>query len=156
MYKDFIGYAKDPKNTETNYCIEYIDDAKDWERFLDDKCDWTDVCKTKQFADIKRALTFYMIRLFDDTTYDVKMWQEIAYKTENVFEEFIELEGHIENTIRKMIDRKSYDYTRRLERENEQLAKANTIYEGFLDQFGDTVKRQFKKYYEEVSENDSF
>lgn len=155
MYKHFIGWTKEPENTETKYIIEYIGDDKTWNKFChatDNYClmsegqrEWEDFCTTREFDNISDALTFYMVALIDyGFKYWVKMWQQIYVNDEMVFEEWIEPKGSIVNLMRERIDREMKTDLRKYAIENEQLHKSNELMNGFIKKMN--VEKMFNEY----------
>lgn len=162
MYKDFIGWTKDPRNTETKYIIEYIGDDKTWDKFcyaVDNYCsmpdnqrEWEDFCTTREFDNISEALTFYMTIFIDyGFKYCVKMWQQIYVNGDMIFEEWIEPKGYVVNSMRERIDREMKTDLRKYASENEQLHKSNELMRSFIKKmnakkmFGEYVKQEANK-----------
>ena len=144
MYKNFIGFTKDPDKTETKYEIELIRDKNTWEKFL--KTEDLDLYERKVVDNISDALTFYLTWFISDKCYDIKMWQQLIIDGEIIFEEFIEPTGYIINSIREQIDRDMKQRLHNLERENTELKKGNDIMNKFIKALGSQYEDMFKDF----------
>lgn len=157
MYKNFIGYAKEPEKTETKYVIEYIGDDNTWNKFCnasenyrlmpDGQREWEDFCTTKEFDNIEDALTFYMSVFIDyGFKYWVKMWQQIYFNGEMILEEWIEPKGCVVNLMRMRIDKEMQEDLRKFELENKRLNDENTLMSGFIKAMGKQFQEMFDEF----------
>lgn len=163
MYKDFIGWAREPDKTETKYIIEYIADDKTWNKFChaaenyrlmpNGQREWEDFCTKKEFDNIEDALTFYMAIFVDyGFKYCVKMWQQIYVDGEMILEEWVEPKGHVVNSMRQRINREMITDLRKFAVENEQLHKSNELMNSFIKAMGKQFQDMFKEYCEREAE----
>lgn len=156
MYKNFIGYAKEPEKTETKYVIEYVGDDNTWNKFCyasenykampNGQREWEDFCTAKEFDNIEDALTFYMSVFIDyGFKYCVKMWQQIYFDGEMILEEWIEPKGCVVNLMRMRIDKEMQEDLRKFELENERLNNENVL----MSEFIKTMGKQFQEMFDE-------
>lgn len=115
-----VTWTKQDADIKTLYTVEYVMDANNWKRICDGKhpAPW-ELYQKKQFDGLDAALTFYLVRLFDAATYDVKLFEEIHVDGESVREAYIEPAGPVFDGIRSAID---LDMRNRLNKLEEQTA----------------------------------
>lgn len=94
-------WQKQGAKIKTLYTVEYITDKKDWQRLCDGKhsAPW-ELYQKKPFDCLDEAITFYLVRFFDNNTYDVKLFEEIQIDGESVREAYIEPSGPVFDGIR--------------------------------------------------------
>lgn len=144
MYKDFIGWAKEPDKTETKYLIESIRDEKTWDKFL--RTEDIDLYEKREYDNIADALQFYLTWYVSEKCYDIKMWQQVFMNGEMILEEFIEPKNTTKFTMREALDREMNRRMHKAEMETEQLNKSNELMNGFIMVMGKQFQDMFKEY----------
>ena len=100
-----VTWQKQGTEIKTRYTVEYITDKNDWQRVCDGDHDapW-ELYKTRVYESMDDALTFYLVRFFDENTFDVKLFEQIEVDGEQVRESYIEPAGHILDSVRAAVD----------------------------------------------------
>lgn len=152
MHKNFYGYQKG--NVESLYTVEYIDDLKTWEQFLDvtgsgynETIEPWELYKKRTYDNVRDALTFYMIKYVQETTYDIKLYEEIQVNGETVLEQNIEPSATTKWSLREIVNGNLNRWNERLENENDLLGKENEEYRAFLKDMN--AEETFKKWTKE-------
>ena len=146
MYKDFIGWAKDPEKTETKYLIESIRDKKIWDKFL--RTEDIDLYEKREYDNIADALQFYLTWYVSEKCYDIKMWQQVFVNGEMILEEFVEPKNTTKFTMHEALDREMNTRMRSAETETERLRKSNELMSGFIKVMGKQFQDMFEEYCE--------
>lgn len=156
MYKDFIGWSLENIGkgiVETKYIIEYINDERTWDKFL--QIEDMNLYSKREYSNIADALTFYLTWLVNEKCFDIKMWQQIFVNGEMVLEEFIEPKGNVRYYMRNSINREMENRMRAAEKKSDQLKKENSLYRGFIKRMGKQFEELFDEYVKiEVSKNE--
>lgn len=152
MHKNFYGYQKG--NVETHYTVEYIDDPKTWEQFLesqkrDSTIDPWEVFKKKDFDNISEAISFYMLKYMLDSTYHIAMWEQIFYNGEMILENPIEPENTFAYRMRTSINSSLEKENIRLSDSNEALIKELELYREFIKRYH--AEERFKEWRDNIS-----
>lgn len=100
-----VTWQNDSVNLSTLYTVEYITNASDWKKVCDSKhpAPW-ELYQKKSYDSLDEALTFYLVRLFDSATFDVKLFEQIQVNGDDVREAYIEPSGPVFDGIRAAID----------------------------------------------------
>lgn len=100
-----VTWKKQGTEVKTRYTVEYITSKKDWQRVCDGNhpAPW-ELYQTKKFDSLDDALTFYLVRFFDEGTFDVKLFEQIDVDGDQVREAYIEPSGCVLDGIRSAID----------------------------------------------------
>ena len=153
MYKDFIGWAKEPDKTEVKYIIEMIRDEEVWNKFLETED--IDLYEKQEFNDTSVALQYYFAWYVSKECYDIKMWQQVYINGEMILEEFIEPKGSLKYFMRLNVNREMKKRMDSAERELIQVRKENELMSEFIKAMGKQFQDMFKEYYErETKKND--
>lgn len=144
-----ITWQKQGAEIKTLYAVEYITDKKDWQRLCDGKhsAPW-ELYQKKPFDCLDEAITFYLVRFFDNNTYDVKLFEEIQINGESVREAYIEPSGPVFDGIRSAIDMDMRNRLNKLEDRVAEQEKELEDYTAFVSAyklshtFGDFVAKE--------------
>ncbi|NBK77325.1 hypothetical protein D5272_01650 [bacterium D16-76] len=100
-----VTWQKQGTEIKTRYTVEYITDKNDWQRVCDGDHDapW-ELYQTRVYESMDDVLTFYLVRFFDENTFDVKLFEQIEVDGEQVREAYIEPAGHILDSVRAAVD----------------------------------------------------
>lgn len=100
-----VAWQNASVNLNALYTVEYITDAADWKKLCDGKhpAPW-ELYQKKSYDSLDEALTFYLVRLFDSATFDVKLFEQIQVNGEDAREAYIEPSGPVFDGIRSAID----------------------------------------------------
>ena len=100
-----VTWQKQSTEIRTRYTVEYITSKEDWQKVCDGKhpAPW-ELYQTKVYDSLDDALTFFLVRLFDEKTFDVKLFEQIDIDGDQVREAYIEPAGYIFDGIRSAID----------------------------------------------------
>lgn len=112
-----------------NFRIEYVDNPKVWDNIVAERYenDWEHY-EVREFEALWDAMEFYIFRLFDTKTFDVKMWCETILDGKIVLEETMEFDSTFHHEFRKFLDRentimrdKALDAVKPYQKENEMM-----------------------------------
>ncbi len=156
MYKNFNGWSLENTGNgtvETKYLIEYINDERVWNKFL--QIEDIDLYSKKEYNNIADALTFYLTWFVNEKCFDIKMWQQIFVNGEMVLEEFVEPKGCIRYYMRNSINREMENRMRSAEEKLCDIKKENSLYRGFMERMGKQFEELFEEYVKiEVNKNE--
>lgn len=160
MHKNFYGWSLEnihKGKVDTVYTVEYIDDKKTWDKMCyisDNYCSidkearkelWEFYSK-REFDNIESALEFYMVRLIDSETFDIKMFEQIYVNGELIFEQFIEpnstVKFHMENILNKEMRQKIDDLERRVQQAEESVR----LYQNFMKLMEEKYGQLFNEF----------
>lgn len=145
------------KNLRINYHIEYICDAKTWDKFIAVTENpvgkygvepW-ELYTNKDFDSFEKALEFYMVYYTGDFCYDIKMWQQIYLDNEMIYEEYCEPSSITRSEMRRIVDKDSYNRMTNYDREIKELSESNNLMNGFIKALGERYENMFKEYVKE-------
>lgn len=148
MHKNFCGWSIESQGkgtVDTKYIIEYVHDAKTWEKVLTtDDCG--DLYTRREFDNISEALSFYMTWFVSDKCYDIKMWEEIYVNGEMILEQFIEPTNTVMYSMRTAINRDMAEQLYDTKEKVNELQNENDTYAGFIRIMGDGFKKLYNEY----------
>ena len=100
-----VTWQNDSVNLSTLYTVEYITDAADWKKVCEGKhpAPW-ELYQKKSYGSLDEALTFYLVRLFDSATFDVKLLEQIQVNGTDAREAYVEPTGSVFDGVRSAID----------------------------------------------------
>lgn len=116
MYKGFWGWSLENSGSgtvDTKYTIEYVDNAKTWERicYIDDHYSEIEKCQESwelysklEFDNVTEALTCYMTKLVSDKCYDIKMLEQVFVNGDMVLEQYIEPKSTLRYSMRTAVN----------------------------------------------------
>lgn len=162
MHKDFWGWSLENNGSgtvETKYIVEYVDDAKTWERicYIDEHYSeieplqesW-ELYSKREYDNVSEAMTFYMCKFVSDNCYDMKMLEQVFVNGEMVLEQPIEPKSTVMNSMRISVNREMEGRMHKAEMQVKELEEENRHYEEFINRCG--AKEAFKKYVESLRE----
>lgn len=128
-----VTWQSDSVNISIRYDVEYITNAADWKKLCDGKhsAPW-ELYQKKSYDSLDEALTFYLVRLFDSTTFDVKLFEQIQVNGEDVREAYIEPSGPVFDGIRSAINMEMRNRLNELEARVTGQEKELAEYSGFI------------------------
>ena len=121
------GFVTNPNGFKVTYTLEYIDDPKVWDLFCNDYYEngWEAYTK-KTFDNANEAMELFTIyRINRSRIYDCKLWMHIESPDGNWYEEFIDTSGTYRHTMNTLANAELEKQIDRLEKEVEDLSKAN-------------------------------
>ena len=150
MFQGFYGYQKG--NVETCYTVEYIDNEKDWKRFLNaQKMNATEdpweAYQTKEFDNISEAVQFWIIKYMMESTYDIKLTETVVLDGEIILEQYIEPSGTMSYYLKMIINSNMQKENERLSSASEALSKELAFYQEFLKEYH--AEETFKEWRKE-------
>lgn len=142
---DFVSYSNEKQIVNTKYLVEYIADERDWEKVLSEihPAPWELYCK-KSFEDIGQAISFYICRVFDNQTFDCKLFEQIELNDEIVREKYIELDNTIKYSIGTLLNKDRESKLKMQEQKISELLEELTAYQSFAKVY--KIEEQFKEF----------
>lgn len=156
MYKGFWGWSLENSGSgtvDTKYTIEYVDNAKTWERicYIDDHYSEIEKCQESwelysklEFDNVTEALTCYMTKLVSDKCYDIKMLEQVFVNGDMVLEQYIEPKSTLRYSMRTAVNYEMEVRMHKTEMQVKELQASNNLYEEFISKYG--AKEAFKKF----------
>ena len=121
------GFVTNPNGFKVTCTLEYRDDPKVWDLFCNDYYEngWEAYTK-KTFDNASEAMELFTIyRINRSRIYDCKLWMHIESPDGNWYEEFIDTSGTYRHTMNTLANAELEKQIDRLEKEVEDLSKAN-------------------------------
>ena len=147
-----ISYQKENSGLEIRYSLEYIDNKKDFDYISSGKFNRgepQDYYKKKVYSSLDKAMSYYVLYLFNPQIYDVKLFEEILIDGETVREAYIEPVSTFSWRLKKILNQD-------LNRANgkiEDLEKVSSLNQGFIDfligKYGKSIKEMYGEYVKE-------
>lgn len=160
MHKNFYGWSLEnihKGKVDTVYTVEYIDDKKTWDKmcYMSDnyysidkearKEPWEFYSK-REFDNIESALEFYMVRLIDSETFDIKMFEQIYVNGELIFEQFIEPNSTVKFNMENILNTEMRQKIDDLERRVQQAEESVRLYQNFMKLMGEKYGQLFNEF----------
>lgn len=160
MHKNFYGWSLEnihKGKVDTVYTVEYIDDKKTWDKMCyisDNYCSidkearkelWEFYSK-REFDNIESALEFYMVRLIDSETFDIKMFEQIYVNGELIFEQFIEPNSTVKFHMENILNKEMRQALNSLERGVEQAEESIRLHQEFMKLMGNKYEQLFNEF----------
>ena len=160
MHKNFYGWSLENINkgkVDTVYTIEYIDNKKTWDKMCcisDNYCSidrktrkepWEFYSK-REFDNIESALEFYMVRLIDSETFDIKMFEQIYVNGELIIEQFIEPNSTVKFNMENILNKEMRQKIDNLERRVQQAKESVRLYQNFMKLMGEKYEQLFNEF----------
>lgn len=147
MYTNsFISYVNKTYKISYKYTIEYIDDPKTWDKYINNnyQCEPWELYQIKEFDNMPDAISLYIKYYLSDQVYDVKCFEQIYINDELCREAYIEMEATFSYSMKKIINSGLQERNNNLIKENEQMKKELLLYNDFIKKYNS--EELFKKY----------
>lgn len=142
-----VSWKHQTVKVETIYTVEYIDNAKDFERFSRQGVDEWEAVKKKRFVgDVGEAMAFYFARMYDPVTLYLNLFEEIFVDGESVREATIEPEATFRWNMRRWIERETAERLDAAERKIQDMEKDREIFDKFM-QGHKEIYNGYRDYY---------
>ena len=150
MESSYASYIKRGADVKVTCIVEYVNNAKDWERVCGGKeaAPWG-CYKERKFDDIGKAVEFYLVKFFRmveteenedtpiwDRIYDVKFWLNVEENNDLICEHYIELPHSVVYHLRQTFGVEQAREFYKLQEKAERQEKLLNAYSEFLEQFG--------------------
>ena len=147
MYKGFYGYQSG--NVETKYTIEYIDDEKTWEKFIesdkiDRSCEPWELFNIKEYDNIKEAIGFFTSKATHKDTYFLQLTESIYYNGTLILENPLEVPDGFYACIARNINEDMREKLTGLSNRYEKLKELVEYYNAFVEKYH--AEEAFKEY----------
>lgn len=138
------------RDLRKNYIIEYVNNPKIWDAIVAEKyLDPIEHYTVVEFETLWDAMEFYLFRLFDTKTFDVKMLCQTILDDEVVLEECMEFCPTFHHEFRKLVNKESVTMRDSALNAIKELKKENERMMAFIKKYN--AEKVYKEFIEEES-----